>query len=86
MPRKTNKISEAQILEIIIKRISGKSQMEVAKDFDVSPQAIQYYEAKQETQELKSIALRNAAEVAGKVLGELTLGSTLTTSAVPRER
>lgn len=35
---------------------------------------------------MKSIVLRNAAEVAGKTLGEFAIGSALTTSAIPRDR
>lgn len=55
-------------------------------EFEVSEQTFQYYEAKQETRELKSIVLRDAAEVADKALGKRVLGSALTTSAVSRER
>ena len=80
MPKRTNKISETQTLEIIIKRISGKSQAEIAKEFGVSPQTIQYYESKEESQELKAIVLRNAAEIAGRALGELTIMKTLRTN------
>ena len=77
MPRKTNKISERQTLEIIIKRVLGHTQAEIAKDYDVSEQTIQYYESNEETQELKSKVLEHAAEVAGKALGELALGRAL---------
>ena len=38
MPRKINKISETQILEIVIKRLSGQTQAEIAKELEVSEQ------------------------------------------------
>ena len=81
VPRKTNKISERQTLEIIIKRALGRTQAEIAKDYDVSEQTIQYYESKEETQELKSKVLEHAAEVAGKALGELAVAKALAKSA-----
>ena len=75
MPKRTIKIAET--LELVIKRISGKSQAEVAREFDVSPQTIQYYESKETTKELKAIVLKNAAEIAGRTLGQQALGKAL---------
>ena len=73
MPKRTSKISDTTLVEIIAKRLLGKSQSEIAKEYGVSTQTIQYYEAKETSQELKRIVLQRIAETVGDALGEQAL-------------
>ena len=73
MPKRTSKISDTTLVEIIAKRLLGKSQSEIAKEYGVSTQTIQYYEAKETSQDLKRIVLQRIAETVGDALGEQAL-------------
>ncbi|MDE0300711.1 MAG: hypothetical protein OXN17_18900 [Candidatus Poribacteria bacterium] len=73
MPKRTSKISDATLVEIIAKRLLGESQSEIAKAYGVSTQTIQYYEAKETSQDLKKIVLQRIAETVGDALGEQAL-------------
>lgn len=73
IPKRTSKISDATLVEIIAKRLLGKSQSEIAKEYGVSTQTIQYYEAKETSQDLKRIVLQRIAETVGDALGEQAL-------------
>lgn len=73
MPKKTNKISDTKLVEIIGKRLAGAKLSEIAKECGVSEQTIQYYEAKESTQELKAIVLRKMAEDVGSALAKQTI-------------
>lgn len=73
MPKKTSNISDTKMVEIVVKRLTGKTQAEIAKEFGVSEQTIQYYEAKESSQELKSIVLRRIAEGVGDALAQTML-------------
>lgn len=70
MPKKTNKISDAKLVEVIGKRLTGVRAGTIAKELGVSEQTIQYYEAKESTKELKSIVLKRMAEALGDALAE----------------
>ena len=69
MPKRTSKISDTTLVEIIAKRLLGKSQSEIAKEYGVSTQTIQYYEAKETSQGLKRIVLQRIAETVGDAGG-----------------
>ena len=73
MPKRTRRITEANIVEIIAKRLSGKTQAEIAKEYGVSEQTIQYYEAKESSQAMKELLLQKIGEVVGNGLGEQAL-------------
>lgn len=68
MPRKSNKITDAMIVDIVVKRITGKTQAEIAKELGVSEQTIQYYETKEASQEFKANVLKRIADGVGDVL------------------
>ena len=73
MPKRTSKISDTTLVEIIAKRLLGESQSEIAKEYGVSTQTIQYYEAKETSKDLKRIVLQRIAETVGDALGEQAL-------------
>jgi len=73
VPKRSSKISDTTLVEIIAKRLLGKSQSEIAKEYGVSTQTIQYYEAKEISQDLKRIVLQRIAETVGDALGEQAL-------------
>lgn len=73
MPKRTSKISDTTLVEIIAKRLLGESQSEIAKEYGVSTQTIQYYEAKETSQDLKRIVLQRIAETVGDALGQQAL-------------
>lgn len=73
VPKRTSKISDTTLVEIIAKRLLGKSQSEIAKEYGVSTQTIQYYEAKETSQDLKRIVLQRIAETVGDALGAQAL-------------
>ena len=73
MPKRTSKISDTTLVEIIAKRLLGESQSEIAKEYGVSTQTIQYYEAKETSKDLKRIVLQRIAEAVGDALGEQAL-------------
>ena len=73
VPKRTSKISDTTLVEIIAKRLLGESQSEIAKEYGVSTQTIQYYEAKETSQDLKRIVLQRIAETVGDALGEQAL-------------
>ena len=73
MPKRTTKISDTTLVEIVAKRLLGESQSEIAKEYGVSTQTIQYYEAKETSQDLKRIVLQRIAETVGDALGEQAL-------------
>ena len=66
----TQKISDFDTVDIIIKRLLGITLDEIAKFHGVSKQTILYHERKEETRELRMILLKRAAEVAGDVIGD----------------
>ena len=67
------KIPEQDTIDLILKRLAGKTLEEIAAEYGVSKQVVQYHETKELTQELKMIVLRRAAEVAGEALGQRAL-------------
>ena len=74
MPKKRRvKIPEQDTIDLILKRLAGKTLEEIAAEYGVSKQVVQYHETKELTQELKLVVLRRAAEVAGEVLGQRAL-------------
>lgn len=73
MPKRTSKISDTTLVEISAKRLLGESQSEIAKAYGASTQTIQYYEAKETSQDLKRIVLQRIAETVGDALGEQAL-------------
>ena len=73
MPKRTTKISDTTLVEIVAKRLLGESQSEIAKEYGVSTQTIQYYEAKETSQDLKRVVLQRIAETVGDALGEQAL-------------
>lgn len=73
VPKRTSKISDTTLVEIIAKRLLGKSQSEIAIEYGVSTQTIQYYEAKETSQDLKRIVLQRIAETVGDALGQQAL-------------
>ena len=72
MPKRTSKTSDTTLVEVIAKRLLGESQSEIAKEYGVSTQTIQYYEAKETSQDLKRVVQR-IAETVGDALGEQAL-------------
>ena len=73
MPKRTSKISDTTLVEIIAKRLLGVTQSEIAKEYGVSKQTIQYYETKETSKDLKKIVLQRIAETVGDALGEQAL-------------
>lgn len=73
MPKKRVKIPEQDTIDLILKRLAGKTLEEIAAEYGVSKQVVQYHESKELTQELKMVVLRRAAEVAGEALGQRAL-------------
>ena len=73
MPKKRIKIREEDTIDLILKRLAGKTLEEIADIYGVSKQMVQYHEQKELTQELKMIVLRRAAEVAREALGQRAL-------------
>lgn len=74
MPKKRRvKIPEQDTIDLILKRLAGKTLEEIAAEYGVSKQVVQYHETKELTQELKLVVLRRAAEVAGEALGQRAL-------------
>ena len=67
------KIPELDTIDIILKRLLGKTLEDIAEEYGVSKQVVQYHEQKELTQELKSVLLNRAAEVAGEVIGQRAL-------------
>ena len=66
---KKNTISDIDTLDIILKRLSGASMEELAQEYGVSKEYIQYHERKELTLELRGIILKQAAKVVGEALG-----------------
>ena len=73
IPKRTSKTSDTTLVEIIAKRLLGESQSEIAKEYGLSIQTIQYYEAKETSQDFKRIVLQRIAETVGDALGEQAL-------------
>ncbi len=73
MPNKRVKIPEQDTIDLILKRLAGKTLEEIAEEYGVSKQVVQYHEKKELTQELRMVVLRRAAEVAGEALGQRAL-------------
>ena len=73
MPKKRTKIPEQDTIDLILKRLAGKTLEEIAEEYGVSKQVVQYHETKELTQELKKVLLTRAAEVAGEALGQRAL-------------
>ena len=73
MPKKRAKIPEQDTIDLILKRLAGMTLEEIAEEYGVSKQVVQYHEKKDLTQELKMVVLRRAAEVAGEALGQRAL-------------
>ena len=73
MPKKRAKIPEQDTIDLILKRLAGMTLEEIAAEYGVSKQVVQYHETKELTQELKMVVLRRAAEVAGEALGQRAL-------------
>ena len=69
MPKQSSKISDTTLVEIIAKRLLGESQLDIAKEYGISTQAIQYYEAKETSQDLKKIVLHKIAKTVGGAFG-----------------
>ena len=68
MPKKRAKILEQDTINIILKRLAGKTLEEIVDEYGVSKQVVLYHETKELTQELKMVVIRRAAEVAGRLL------------------
>ena len=73
MPKKRAKIPEQDTIDLILKRLAGMTLEEIADEYGVSKQVVQYHETKELTQELKMVVLRRAAEVAGEALRQRAL-------------
>ena len=89
MARKSRraKIPEQDTIDLILKRLAGKTLDEIAEEYGVSKQVVQYHEKKELTQELKRVMLTKAAEVAGEALGQraLEMNSLALSSSLDRE-
>ena len=57
MPKKRSKIPEQDTIDLILKRLAGMTLEEIAEEYGVSKQVVQYHETKDLTQELKMIVL-----------------------------
>ena len=67
------KITDLDMLDIIVSRLLGKPLDEIAKSYGVSKQAILYHENKDKLAELRAIVLRRAAEALGDAVVEMLI-------------
>lgn len=67
------KITDLDMLDIIISRLLGIPLDKIAEAYGVSKQAVLYHENKDKMLELRSIVLQRAAEVLGDAVGELLI-------------
>ena len=58
VPKRTSKISDTTLVEIIAKRLLGKSQSEIAKEYGVSHTNHPVLRGKETSQDLKRIVLQ----------------------------
>ena len=70
MAKNERRISETDILDIVLRRLSGETLETVAKSYGVTKQTIQYHESKKLARELREIVLRQAAQSAGDAIGK----------------
>lgn len=67
------KITDLDMLDIIISRLLGIPLEQIAEAYGVSKQAVLYHENKDEMLKLRSIVLQRAAETLGDAVGEIML-------------